>query len=419
MERLAQIVAGRGEELALFPAGLGGQLHLLVQPLDQGGVLELRPQGAAEQVVLRQRQAQVNGHPGEGDQRQDDVGVAAVPEQHQWQRRRDGRQPQEDGWAIGRGRDRADDGHAEQDQDEQGGVGEIVRPQQEDRCDAPSRRHQCQSDPMALPPRRRTGQRIGIAPERQQDAQRRRLRTVDQQRPGEHRHRRPVPMEEQPCAEGDEHAGERRDAGVSKQPFDLGARRRRTMPAIAGHGGRRRHARNLHGYRRKARRVSIRYRAIVWDRISNRFGEPIVATVAPCSSLVLVVQSGAIPPNIATRFRRRVTPWRLFGRRRGSKLHTGGSSCTRQGLRATMRRRYRRRRRTRGPAGSESSFSSTTTSSFATAPRRFTPSCSACRSNGSRRARCAKRSISTAAKAISTTAPALSATESGSRKRSA
>ena len=156
MQRLAQVVAGRGEELALVPARLRRQLHLLVQALDQGGVLALGPQGAAELVVLRERQAQEDGHPGHGDKRQDEVGLAAVPEQHQRQRRRDGHQPQVDRRAIGRHCDRADDGRAEQDQDEQGGVREIVRREQEDRCDPPADRRQRQDDPMALSPRRRT-----------------------------------------------------------------------------------------------------------------------------------------------------------------------------------------------------------------------------------------------------------------------
>jgi len=50
---------------------------------------------------------------------------------------------------------------------------------------------------------------------------------------------------------------------VSKLSFDLGARGRPVTPAVAGRGGQRRHARDLHGCGRKARRVSIRYRAIV------------------------------------------------------------------------------------------------------------------------------------------------------------
>jgi hypothetical protein len=42
MQRLAQVVTRRRQELARLPARPGGELHLLVQPTDEGGVLALR-----------------------------------------------------------------------------------------------------------------------------------------------------------------------------------------------------------------------------------------------------------------------------------------------------------------------------------------------------------------------------------------
>jgi hypothetical protein len=51
---------------------------------------------------------------------------------------------------------------------------------------------------------------------------------------------------------------------VFEQPFDLGARRGFMTPSFAGRDGQGRRAHGvLHGYGRKARRVSIRYRVIV------------------------------------------------------------------------------------------------------------------------------------------------------------